>query len=305
VSDSARGQPILLLEGATVETPGERLGPFSARGGAATVGLVGNFRAVFRLLSREARLVQGRAELFGTPCTSAVAERVAGLALCDPPLVLDWNLERYLLESARLTGMDARHARREVDAVLATVELSSFARHRIEHLSLPLRRTALIAAATLAAPLVLCAETPLAGLDTAGSADVFAVLERAAAGRRLLVSVRDTREDGPEGALVAKADWVVVESRGSIVREGPPSRALPRGLRYVAVVTRASSEFLAALAEAGIHADDTLVTRLPMPPDADAEPVQVFFELPRGASPNDVVQAARRAGAPIVELSEV
>jgi len=305
LAEPVTNQPLLLLEGARIETAGESGPPLDARGGVRTVALIGNFRPLFRLFAQSTRLTSGRAELLGTPVDQAVRERVAGLALCDPELVPSFTAERFLLESARLTGMSERHAKNEVDAVLALLGLGGYARHRLGQLGVPLRRAFVLAHAVLGGPLVLCAEAPLADLDPAGQAEVAAVLERAALGRRLLVSSRERSTSGPAHELVARADWVVVERQGRIVDQGPPSRALRPGLRFVTIVTRREAEFVAALAELGLRPATT--TRLPAPPDAapGADPVELVLELPSGKTPNDIVLAARRAGAPLVELVEI
>jgi len=306
LAEPATNQPLLVLAGARIETAGESGLSLDASGGVQRVALVGNFRALFHLLAQRGQLTKGRAAILGTPAIDAVRERVAGLALCDPELVPSFTAERFLLESARLTGMSERHAREEVDAVLALLGLGGFARHRLGQLALPLRRAFLLAHAVLGGPLVLCAEAPLADLDRAGQAEVAAVLERAATGRRLVVSTRERNTSGPEHDLVARADWVVVERGGRVVDQGPPSRAFRPGLRFVTVVTRRDAEFVAALAELGIRPTAS-ATRLPVPPDAapGAEPVELVLELPNGGTPNDIVAAARRAGAPLIELVEV
>jgi ABC-type Na+ transport system ATPase subunit NatA len=307
LSEASPISPLIALEAARIEAGGETSEPFDTHGGSRAVALVGNFRPLFRLLARDARLVSGRAEILGAPCGAAVAERVVGLALSDPPLPEDWTVERYLTESARLVGLDQKHARDEVDAALTSFGLSSFARHRLAQTARPLRRAVLLAHATLAAPPVLCAEAPLADLDPFGQAEVAAVLERAAVGRRLVVSFRGPRTNGAERAFARRADWVVVEENGRVSAEGPPERVLANGSRYVAVVTRASAAFIVALSELGIFVRRDAVTRLSMPPDATtgAEPVELVFELPHGTTANDVAVAARRAGAPLVELGQL
>jgi ABC-type Na+ transport system ATPase subunit NatA len=305
VSDARDSAPLLLLQGARIEAGGVTSEALSARGGARHVALVGDFRPFFRLLTRDAALVGGRAEVAGNAATDAV--RSIGVALSDPPLVPEWTPERYLTESARLLGLSERDARIDVESVLAELSLGAFARHRLDVLEKPFRRAVLFAHAALGSPDVLCLEAPLGDLEHGAQAEVATYLERATTGRRLITSVRSLASDGPERALVARADWVVVESRGRITTEGPPSRVLGHGRRFVATVTRAGDAFVAALAARGITVRDGGVTHVPAPPDAHpgADPMEVALELPSGGSPNDVVLAARSAGAPLVELVSV
>jgi ABC-2 type transport system ATP-binding protein len=302
VSDARDTAPLLLLESARIAAGGVTSEALSARGGTRKLSLIGDFRPLFRLLARSATLVAGRVELAGVPVAEA-AGRV-GFAPCDPPLVPAWTAERYLTESARLLGLSERDARTEAESVLALLSLGSFARHRFDLLDLTLRRAVLLAHALLGSPDVLCTESPFAELDRAAQSEMATYLERAAAGRRLILSARSLPGDGPERVLLARADWVMVESHGRIATEGPATRVLGQARNYVATVTRAGDAFIAALAARGITVRDGAVTRVPPPPDAQpgADPLEVALELPSGVTANDVVLAARSAGAPLVEL---
>jgi ABC-type multidrug transport system ATPase subunit len=295
----------LLLAGACIAAGGVTSEPLTARGGVRHLSLVGDFRPLFRLLTRDATLVAGRAELVGIP--AAEAGGTVGVALSDPPLVPEWTPERYLTESARLLGLSERDARLEVEAAFAALSLGAFARHRLGVLEMPLRRAVLFAHAVLGAPDVVCVEAPFVDLERGAQAEVAAYLERATSGRRLIVSARSLPGEGPERALLGRADWVIVESHGRVANEGPPSRVLAGGRRYVATVTRAGDAFVAALTARGVTVREGSVTRVPAPPDAHpgADPVEVALELPSGGSPNDVVLAARSVGAPLIELVPV
>jgi ABC-type cobalamin/Fe3+-siderophores transport system ATPase subunit len=302
VSDARDAAPLLLLEGARIAAGGITSEPLSARGGSQKLSLVGDFRPLFRLLAKDATLVAGRVELAGLAVRDT-AFRV-GFAPCDPVLVPEWTPERYLTESARLLGFSERDARTEVECAVATVSLGSFARHRFDVLSPVLRRAVLLAHAILGSPDVLCAESPFADLDGGSQSEMFTYLERVARGRRLIVSSRSLPSEGPERALLRSADWVIVESRGRIATEGPTNRILGQARRYAATVTRGGDAFVAALTARGITVGAGAVTHVPPPPDAPpgADPVEVALELPHGATPNDVLLAAKSAGAPLVEL---
>lgn len=303
MSDARDSAPLLLLQGARIAAGGVTSEALTARGGTRQLGLVGDFRPLFRLLTRDATLAAGSAELAGVPAADASAGTV-GVALLDPPLVPEWTPERYLTESARLLGLSASDARLEVESVLATLSLGSFSRHRIDVLQKPLRRALLLAHAMLGSPDILCAEAPFAELERGAQAEVATYLERATRGRRLIVSARSVPGEGPERTLLARSDWLVVEALGRIANEGPPSRVLGHARRFVATVTRSGDAFVAALTARGITVRDGAVTHVPAPPDAQpgADPVEVALELPSGGSPNDVVLAAHAAGAPLVEL---
>jgi ABC-type taurine transport system ATPase subunit len=302
VSDARSTAPLLLLETARIAAGGVTSEPLSARGGTQKLSLIGDFRPLFRLLSKSATLVAGRVELAGVPVADAAGS--VGFAPCDPPLVPKWTPERYLTESARLLGLSERDARTEVESVLAALSLGAFARHRFDMVDVTLRRAVLLAHALLGSPDVLCVESPFVELDRAAQSEMATYLERAATGRRLILSTRSLPGDGPERVLLGRADWMVVESHGRITTEGPSARVLGQARRYVATVTRAGEAFIAALAARGITVREGAVTRVPPPPDAHpgADPLEVALELPSGLTPNDVVLAARSVNAPLVEL---
>jgi ABC-type lipoprotein export system ATPase subunit len=294
--------PLLVLDGARIESGGIAGEPLTCSGGANRLTLVGNFRPLFRLLSGEARLDAGRAELAGIPAAGAVRTGALGLALLDPPLVPDFSVERYLLESARLAGLAEADAKAAVEAALAYFELGGLRRLKPKTLFAPARRVLLLAHATLAAPEILCAEAPLADLDAEGQAYVALALEKAAAGRRLMVSVPTSVPAGAERAMLERADFIIEEHAGRIVREGPRLERATK--RYFATVTRSGAGFLAALGARGVSARAT-----PFEPVRLGEnslesdgPLRVIIELSLLTSTTDVVLAAHAAGAPLVEL---
>ena len=303
--DEAHDDPLLVLDRARILAGGAVGEALTAKGGAARLTLVGNVRPLYRLLARDATLESGQALLAGVPLGSAVMSGVAGLALSDPPLPPDWTPERYLTESARLLGLREPEVRREVEAAVSRFELAPWVRRRFADSYPPVKRVVLLAHATLGSPRVLCAETPLAGLDPTSGAYVDVALERAASGRRLFTSV--TSATGTERTLVERADWVVVTQGGRVVREGTPDVALSPSSRYAATVTRSADAFLAALAERGVRATpaDVAPSLLGFVPRNAAEVRRVLVELPAGASPDEIVRAAHRADAPLVELRPV
>jgi ABC-type multidrug transport system ATPase subunit len=298
-------EPLLFLERARILSGGAVSEALAAKGGEQRVTIVGNARPLFRLLARDATLESGEARLSGVPFADAVTTGHAGLALADPPLPPDWTPERYLLESARLAGLRERDARREVDAAIARFELAGTAHRRFADSIVALKRIVLLAHATLGSPSVICAESPLANLDPTSQTYVDRALEQAANGRRLLCSV--TSATDAERVLVERADWVVIAHGGQFVREGAPELALVPSSRYAATVTRAADAFLTALAERGVRATPTDVATalLGFALENASEVRRVIIELPEGASPDDIVRAAHRAGAPLVELSRI
>ncbi len=298
-------KPLLLLEGACIEAGGVRGAPLDARGGSRRLTLVGDFRPLFRLLTANATLTAGRAELYGVPVREAARTGFAGVALLDPPLVNDFTLERYLDESARLLGLDAPEASRATQAVIEALELGPFARHRLGRAHPALRQRVPIAQALLGTPEVVCLEAPFSGLDPATGSATGVTLERALGAARLVLGLRSLPSEGVERAWLERSDWVMVEAAGRIVEQGPPGKVLGRALRYVAILTRGREAFVSALAARGISVPPGAITPLPTPPDAPpgAAPFEIFIELPPGKDVSDVVSAASEAGTPLVELT--
>jgi ABC-type multidrug transport system ATPase subunit len=295
-------EPLLVLDRARILAGGAVGEALTARGGAMRLTLVGSVRPLFRLLARDATLESGEARLAGAPLRDAVLSGAAGLSLADPPLPAEWTPERYLLESARLAGLRERDARRETDALLVRFELTESARRRLGDLFVAVKRVVLLAHATIGAPSVLCVEAPLSNLDPNAGAYVGAALERAASERRLVASV--TGIEGGQRSLVERADWVVVVQGGRVVREGTAELALAPSPRYAATVTREAEAFLRALAERGVRATpaDVAPALLGFVPRDTASTRRVLVELPDGMSPDEIVRAAHRTGAPLVEL---
>jgi hypothetical protein len=295
---------LLVLDAARIESAGVTGEPLTFAGGSERVALLGNFRPLFRLLAGDARLAAGRAELAGTSVGDVVRLGTAGLAPLDPPLVPGWTVERHLDESARLAGLAETDAARAVETALTNFELVGMRRVRLETLFPPVRRALVLAGATLTGPAVLCAEAPFSELDAQGQAYVAVALERAAFGRRLLCSVSTRLPEGMARGMVERADWVVEEHGGRIVREGPSF--VPESRLCYATVTHSGQKFLAALATRGLDARAT-----PVPPIMDGGaagedgPLRVVAALPKERSPTDLVLAAHAAGAPLIELEVV
>jgi ABC-type multidrug transport system ATPase subunit len=303
--------PLLELDAARIEAGGATGEAWTARGGERRLVLVGNFRPLFRLLASDATLVSGSARLGTAPLSGVVARGIAGLAPLDPELIPDWTAERYLLETARLRGFSEADARRAADAAIATFELHGAARMRLAQLFVAVQRVVQLAQATLGAPPCLCVEAPLSGLEAEAQVYVSAALERAAAERRLIVSVPALPARGAERTLAERADYVIVERGGRIVAEGAPTTALPTGKRCIATVTRGGEALLAALSERGFAAARVIATpEVLCPAPASASelapvPMQILVELHPGATANDVFAAAAQAGVPLVELVAV
>ncbi len=234
------GQP--LLAQLTLHSSAERL------------ALLGDWSALFRLFAGEAELSAGTLSVGGQPMPHGVEQGRVGLMRLDPQLPAAWSAEQLLATSAELCGLPAKSATLNAFQVLERLGLAELAARRLAHLQLAERRALLVAHAVLTDPLVLCLEEPLTGLDTHAEQAVLAVIERASAGRRLLVSFGDPGATAATRRLVQSCGERFGLAAGVAV-------ALPAELAAVARVTaticKNHQAFSAALASRGITAHPT------------------------------------------------
>jgi ABC-type Na+ transport system ATPase subunit NatA len=275
--------------------------PLTLRGAGSRLALVGSFTAFFALLSGEASLASGTARVHGDNLASAVQRGIVGLALSDPALPLRWTAERYLVESAELSGLSTREARRTTFELLQRFELTARARHELKDLLLIERRALILAGATIGAPGVLVAQAPLARLDVPSQRYVQDALARAAEGRELIVSVPALPPAGAERGLVDAADQVIWEHPGA----APASDRADGPRRVTLSVLDHGDALCAALREQGIGfetlpVDPLLLALSSRGPQGVS---RLLIELPPALELNRLLELASAAEAPVVELA--
>jgi ABC-type multidrug transport system ATPase subunit len=287
--------PLLLLEAARIDVGGAPLcDGLGAVSEADRVGLVGDWSALFALLSARARLVRGRAEVAGVPAGRAVASGQVGLALSDVALPGATRVLDYLAASARLAGFPSRRAPDASRRALGELGLEALAGRRIRDLG-PLERRGLgIVHAVLGHPGAIVLDAPLGGLDVASSGIVAGWVERAATGRRLLVSAKHTGIPGPERGFFDGLGEILVLGPGGLLAQGPPAETLGDSDRYLLVVRRRGTELQAALRAHGIEA--TLESR-------DDTCVRLLLELRAPGALDLVRDAVVELEVPLIELT--
>lgn len=267
---------------------------------AERVALLGDWSALFRLLAGEAELAQGTLEIAGSPVPLGVERGRVGLMRLDPLLPPTWSAEQLLASSAELAGSPAKSSAKLAFQTLERLGLLELAARRLAHLPPAERRAVLVAHAVLTDPLVLCLEEPLAGLDTHAEHTLLAVIERACAGRRLLVSLADPDHTASTRRLVQSCDERFGLAAGVALEL--PSRSAPVS-RVTATVCKNHSAFAAALAARGLTARPTheasLLATLTSPLAGPCW--RYLVELP-GESTAPVLDAALEADAGLVEL---
>ncbi|WP_437812084.1 ABC transporter ATP-binding protein [Sorangium sp. So ce1078] len=237
----------------------------------------------------EARVVAGRLEVAGRDVARSAHRAASGAAPLDPPLPLAWTVDAYVAWGARLSGASPRAAAEMVPAALARVGLAAARKRTLRTLALPERRALVLAQAIVTAPAVLIAEDPLVGLDDGAAGFVLAALAGATEGRGALLTAARLDVEGPRGVLVRGATDVLVLAGGELAFSGTFAEVAASGRVYTLTV-RSNAELLREeLAARGIA--------------LRGGPARFSAALPEGATTRDVVLAATRCRAAIVELA--
>jgi ABC-type cobalamin/Fe3+-siderophores transport system ATPase subunit len=283
------GRP--LLSGLSLSSSAERL------------ALLGDWSALFRLLSAEATLAAGSVRVAGLPVPAAVRSGQVGLMQLDPQLPAGFSGEQLLGMSAELAGQSPKAALESARALLERLQLRALATRRIGHLPSAERRALLVAHALLTDPLVLCLEQPLANLDSSAEQLLLAVIERAASGRRLIIALSGPEQSPGERALLERCDGQLRLAAGVVLHgpEAPPARA-----RGPATVFRNHQAYAAALKSRGLLAHPTheagLVGALT---SVQAGPAWRYLVELEGESSAGVLDAALETDAGLVELEPI
>jgi ABC-2 type transport system ATP-binding protein len=301
LSDTSGSAPTLDAQAARIDLLGQPLlSRLDVKSDAERVALLGDWSALFRLLSGEAELAAGTLRIAGVAVPLGVAQGVVGLMPLDPLLPGTWSAEQLLASSAELTGTPRKAAAKLAFQTLERLGLASLAARRLAHLQLAERRALLLAHALLTAPRVLCLEQPLVGLDTHAEAAVLAVVERASVGRRLLIALGDLPLSPGSRQLARMCSAQLRLAAGVVVTEAEGSAA---SSRVTATVSRNHQAFAAALSARGLAAHPTheagMLNALTSPLAGPCW--RYLVELPAGSTA-PILDAALETEAGLVEL---
>lgn len=267
---------------------------------AERLALLGDWSALFRVLSGEAELTAGSLRIAGVEVPRGVVEGSVGLMRLDSLLPGAWTSEQFLASSAELAGTPRDAAPKLAFETLEQLGLVELASRRLAHLPPAERRAVLIAHAVLTNPRVLCLENPLAGLDTHAENCVLAVIGHASADRRLLVSINDPKSSPGSRQLVQSCSERLRLAAGVVLpeleKEQPTSRV-------TATVSRNHQAFAAALSARGLthHATHEAGMLNALTSNAAGPCWRYLVELPGGSSA-PVLDAALETEAGLVEL---
>jgi ABC-type cobalamin/Fe3+-siderophores transport system ATPase subunit len=267
---------------------------------AERVALLGDWSALFRLLASEAELAAGSVSVGGHALPGAVSRGAVGVMRVDPLLPPTWSAEQLLATSAELAGATRAGAQKSAFETLERLGLLTMASRRLAHLQLAERRALLVAHAALTDPIVLCLEDPLAGLDSQAEQMLLALIDRASAGRRLVVAVSD-----PEASAATRRLLSSCEARFGLAAGVAVALPTHHGgvSRVTATVCKNHQAFADALSARGITAHATheagLLATLTSPLSGPCW--RYLVELP-SESTAPVLDAALETDAGLVEL---
>jgi len=208
----------------------------SLRSDAWRIGLVGDWSALFQLLSGNREACSGSARVLGCELERAIAQGVLGFAACNAPLPGSFTVSEYLRHAARLSHGSPSRAVHDAQRALDRYGLAELAKRKLSDLVLYQRRALGIALSTLTAPAVVCLEAPLHDLDAPSADYVARLCAEAAVHGRVLLSTPVPRSPSAERSLLDGCDEVIVHRRGELVAKGAPSSVFAPGTRYLLAV---------------------------------------------------------------------
>jgi ABC-type Mn2+/Zn2+ transport system ATPase subunit len=255
LSEAVSAPATLLATGARIDLASQPLvAKLDVASDAHRLALLGDWSALFRLLSGEAELAAGALLIGGDAVPAGVQHGRIGVMRLDPLLPPAWSAEHLLTASAELAGMTKHSAERAAFKTLDALGLMALSGKRLGHLQAVERRALLVAHALLTDPKVLCLEQPLAGLDTGAEQLLLAVIERAVGPRRLIVALGDVSLGAGDRELYGRSHEHLRLSAGVVVSAAPERAA---AARVTATICRNHQAFAAALAQRGLQAQPT------------------------------------------------
>jgi ABC-2 type transport system ATP-binding protein len=213
---------------------------------------------------------------------------VVGAAPVDVPLPAKMTALEYVTWSARLAGQSPAIARELAMSALEQVGLAGAYKRDVSTLDVAGRRVLALAHAASADPDVIIVELPLAGLEAGPAAFVMNAISRVTEKRKAIFSVRKMDPGTPEGNLALGASDVLVFASGSLVMEATPEELFASVRVYGVTIRKNAGAFRDELEARGA------VVR--------GGPLRMSVTLPDEATTKEILAAASKARAPIVEM---
>lgn len=236
----------------------------------------------------EASVVAGSLFVAGRDVGKREHFDIVGTAPVDVPLPAKMSVLDYVTWSARLAGESRGHARALAMSALERVGLAGAYKRDVSTLDVPGRRVLSLAHASSADPEVIIVELPLAGLEAGPAAFVMNAISRVTEGRKAIFSVRKMDPGTPEGNLALGATDVLVFASGGLVMEATPDELFASVRVYGVTIRKNAGAFRDELEARGAV--------------VKGGPLRMSVTLPEEATTKEIMAAASKARAPIVEM---
>ncbi len=192
---------------------------------AVMLGLNGAGKTtLFSLISRLYDVRQGSIHIFGHDLSRRPTEALRRLGIVFQARTLDLDLSVYqnLFYHASLHGMGSSEARRRIDAVLDTVEMSGRLHDKARNLSGGQMRRIEIARALIHRPPLLLLDEATVGLDIQSRASILAGIRKLVAAEGISVfwatHLIDEVDDGDDVVVLSEGDLVAQGTVSDVVR---------------------------------------------------------------------------------------
>lgn len=239
-------------------------------------------------LPGEASVVAGSLLIAGQDVGKREHFDIVGAAPVDVPLPPKMTVLDYVTWSARLAGESGRNAKDLAMTAIERVGLAGATKRDVNTLDIPGRRVLALAHAACADPQVLIVESPLAGLDAGPAAFVMQAISRVTQGKKAIFSVRKIEPGTPEGNLALGASDVLIFAHGALVMEATPEELFANVRIYGVTIRKNGAAFRDELEARGVM--------------VKGGPLRLSLTLPQEATTKEILAAASKARAPIVEL---
>lgn len=236
----------------------------------------------------EAQVVAGSLFVAGRDVGKGEHFDVVGAAAIDVPLPDAMTVLEYVSWSGRLAGQSARASRDLAMSAIEQVGLVGAHKREVKTLDVAGRRVLALAHAVVANPKALVMELPLSGLEAGAAALVMHAISRVTEGRKAIFSVRKMDPGTPEGQLALGATDILVFASGALIMEASPEELFANVRVYGVTIRKNATAFRDELEARGIK--------------VKGGPLRMSVALPEESSTKEIMAAASKARAPIVEM---
>jgi ABC-type multidrug transport system ATPase subunit len=233
-----------------------------------------------------ARLASGTLRVAGHEVRKKAHLRAVGVAPRDPPLPSQWVGLDYLRWSARLRGAGRRASGVQAEAALEALGIGELRRRMLSAMSRPQRQALGLARALLGEPDTIVIDEPLHDLDGDAAALMLQLLDRACAGRAVLLSLPRVQPAATQSSLARSASDVCVIRDGRLLLHASPDELFASARLYEVTVAHGAEALRSTLASRGA--------------ELEGGPTHFSARTPATMGAGDILAAAAEARAAVV-----